>query len=179
MDISQIKVSETNAKTGIHIGKKEAPVKVISFVNLRCPYCRMWQDKSRDVIAEFIEEGKIELIVKPFDKEKDSLKRGNVTHRYLEYDNPKTALEQIEKIYDTQDEWGSLSFDEVAAYMEGTLGYKEQKNQAASEKIIAEAGNANIVFVPTVIVGENIFDEHIEPKELANLLDKEFEKTKK
>lgn len=178
MDISQIKANEVDAKTGIHIGREDAPVKVISFVNLRCPFCRQWQDKSREVIAEFIEEGKIELIVKPFDKEKESLQRGNVTHRYLDYENPKIALQQIEEIYNTQDDWGSLPLDEVSGYMEQTLGYTEKNNQSAAEKIVEEANRANIVFVPTVIVGEYIFDEHIEPKELANLLDKEVEKSK-
>lgn len=40
--------------------------------------------------------------------------------------------------------------------MESELGLTEQDNKAASEKIVAEANAANVVFVPTVIVGEHI-----------------------
>ncbi|EAG6739661.1 DsbA family protein [Listeria monocytogenes] len=176
MDISQIKAEVVTPETGIHVGEKAAPIKVMSFVNLRCQFCREWNEKSKDVLTEYIQAGKIELIIKPFDKEKESLQRGNVTHRYLDYSTPEKTRETINKIYSKQDEWGSLSLDEVATYMESELGLTEQDNKAASEKIVAEANAANVVFVPTVIVGEHIFDEHISPEELRSLLDDELAK---
>lgn len=134
MDISQIKAEVVTPETGIHVGEKAAPIKVMSFVNLRCPFCREWNEKSKDVLTEYIQAGKIELIIKPFDKEKESLQRGNVTHRYLDYSTPEKTRETINKIYSKQDEWGSLSLDEVATYMESELGLTEQDNKAASEK---------------------------------------------
>lgn len=176
MDISQIKAETVTPEVGIHVGDSAVPVKVMSFVNLRCPFCREWNEKSQDVLTEFIQAGKIELIIKPFDKEKESLQRGNVTHRYLDYSKPEETRENINKIYSTQDEWGSLSLTEVAAYMESKLGLTEQDNKAVSEKIIAEANTANIVFVPTVIVGKHIFDEHISPEDLRTLLNEELAK---
>ncbi|MBC1484274.1 DsbA family protein [Listeria sp. FSL L7-1485] len=176
MDISQIKASIVTPEVGIHVGDKEAPVKVMSFINLRCPYCREWNEKSKDVLTEFIQAGKIELIIKPFDKEKESLQRGNVAHRYLDYSTPEKTRETINKIYSTQGDWGNLSLEEVATYMEATLGLTEQDNKEASEKIIREANEANIVFVPTVIVGEHIFDEHISPEQLRTLLNDELTK---
>ncbi|MBF2599100.1 DsbA family protein [Listeria seeligeri] len=174
MDISQIKASVVTPEVGIHVGDKAAPVKVMSFINLRCPFCREWNEKSQEVLTEFIQSGKIELIIKPFDKEKESLQRGNVAHRYLDYSTPEETRETINKIYSTQDEWGSLSLEEVATYMESKLGLTEQDNKAASEKIIREANEANVVFVPTVIVGEHIFDEHISPEQLRTLLNGEL-----
>ncbi|MBF2481615.1 DsbA family protein [Listeria seeligeri] len=174
MDISQIKASIVTPEVGIHVGDKAAPVKVMSFINLRCPFCREWNEKSQEVLTEFIQSGKIELIIKPFDKEKESLQRGNVAHRYLDYSTPEETRETINKIYSTQDEWGSLSLEEVATYMESKLGLTEQDNKAASEKIIREANEANVVFVPTVIVGEHIFDEHISPEQLRTLLNGEL-----
>ncbi|MBC1541609.1 DsbA family protein [Listeria seeligeri] len=176
MDISQIKASVVTPEVGIHVGDKAAPVKVMSFINLRCPFCREWNEKSQEVLTEFIQAGKIELIIKPFDKEKESLQRGNVAHRYLDYSTPEETRETINKIYSTQDEWGSLSLEEVATYMESELGLTEQDNKAASEKIIREANEANVVFVPTVIVGEHIFDEHISPEQLRTLLNSELTK---
>ncbi|EUJ33070.1 hypothetical protein MFLO_05735 [Listeria floridensis FSL S10-1187] len=177
MDISQIKAAEVKPESGIHLTKSDAAkVKVMSFVNLRCPFCRKWHQESREVLSRFIEEGKIELIIKPFDKEKESLQRGNVTHRYLNYDTPFETWEVIDKIYETQDEWGSLTLSEVAEFMEQKLGLTEQNNEEASEAIISEAGRANVIFVPTVVVGEHIFDEHITPAELEALLNKEYAK---
>ncbi|WP_167628150.1 DsbA family protein [Listeria valentina] len=177
MDISQIKASEVKPEVGIHLTRSEnAKVKVMSFVNLRCPYCKKWHEESRDVLSRFIEDGKIELIIKPFDKEKESLQRGNVTHRYLNYEAPFEAWLAMDKIFETQDEWGNLPLEEVAQYMETKLGLKEQNNEEATKAIIEEAGRANVTLVPTVIVGEHIFDEHITPSELTALLNEEFGK---
>ncbi|WP_163652470.1 DsbA family protein [Listeria sp. PSOL-1] len=176
MDISQIVVDAVTSKEGIHIGQENAKVKVISFVNLRCPYCRKWHEESREVLDQFIQSGKIELIIKPFDKEKESLQRGNITHRYLNYEAQEETLKTIDRIYETQDEWGHLSLEDVAKYMETTLGLTKQNNEAAAKRIVAEANDANIVFVPTVIVGKHIFDEHITPSELTELLEMEYQK---
>ena len=46
MDISQIKAEVVTPETGIHVGDQTAPVKVMSFVNLRCPFCREWNEKN-------------------------------------------------------------------------------------------------------------------------------------
>lgn len=177
MDISQIKAAEVKPEVGIHLAKSEnAKVKVMSFVNLRCPYCKKWHEESRDILTKFIEEGKIELVIKPFDKEKESLQRGNVTHRYLNYEAPFEAWLAMDKIFGTQDEWGNLSLEEVAQYMETKLDLREQNNKEATKAIIEEAGRANVTLVPTVVVGEHIFDEHITPDELTALLNEEFGK---
>ncbi|WP_088815150.1 MULTISPECIES: DsbA family protein [Listeria] len=177
MDISQIKAAEVKTTEGIHIAQSQnAKVKVMSFVNLRCPYCRKWHTDSRKVLDRFVRDGKIELIIKPFDKEKEKLQPGNVAHRYLNYDTPFETWEVIDKIYATQDEWGNLPLHEVASYMEDKLQLKEQNNEEATAAIIEEANRANVVFVPTVIVSEHIFDEHITPEELEELLNAEFAK---
>ncbi|WP_099223131.1 DsbA family protein [Listeria costaricensis] len=177
MDISQIKAEKVTPEIGIHLSKSEAAkVKVLSFVNLRCPFCRKWHQDSRDVLAKFIDEGKIELVIKPFDKEKESLQPGNVAHKYLNYETPFETLVAIDRIYETQDEWGNLPLEEVAAFMEEKLGLTRQNNEQAEQAIIQEAGEANVVFVPTVIVGEHIFDEHITPEELRALLNQAYAK---
>ncbi|MBC6310328.1 DsbA family protein [Listeria sp. FSL L7-1582] len=170
MDISEIIASNVGTEAGIHIGKSDAPVKVISFVNVRCPFCREWHEKSRDVISRYLDSGRIELIVKPFDKEKESLQRGNVIHHYLDYAAPEQTLEILDEVYARQDLWGSLTHEEVANFAEDELGLSKQDNKEQAEKIIAEANAANIRLVPTVIIGEHIFDEHISPEELEKLI---------
>ncbi|EUJ22669.1 hypothetical protein PGRAN_11974 [Listeria grandensis FSL F6-0971] len=170
MDISEIIAGNVGTEAGIHIGKSDAPVKVISFVNVRCPFCREWHEKSRDVIGRYIDAGRIELIVKPFDKEKESLQRGNVFHHYLDYAAPEQTLEILDEIYARQDLWGSLTLEEVGNFAQDEIGLSEQDNKEQAQKIIAEANAANIRLVPTVIIGEHIFDEHISPEELEKLI---------
>ena len=37
MDISVIDATKVNTETGLHIGESNAPVKMIEFINVRCP----------------------------------------------------------------------------------------------------------------------------------------------
>lgn len=171
MDISKIKASEVGTTFGIKIGEDNAPVKVIEFINLRCPYCRKWHDLSKDVLAKYVADGKIQRIVKHFDKEKPSLQKGNVAHHHIDYSDPQKAVTTIDYLYDHQDDWGDLENSEVANYVEKTLGLADQPNEKEIKGIIAEAEAANIFFVPTVIIGEHIFDEHITTAELTELIE--------
>ena len=83
MDISVIDATKVNTETGLHIGESNAPVKMIEFINVRCPYCRKWFEESEELLAQFVKSGKVERIIKLFDKEKESLQRGNVTIQRL------------------------------------------------------------------------------------------------
>lgn len=172
MDISNIKADKVNTAYGIKIGSDDAPVKVIEFINLKCPYCKMWYEDSKDVLTEYVFAGKVQRIIKHFDKEKPSLKKGNIVHRYLDYSNPEKALEDIDFFFAHQDEWGNLeSFDDIAAYVVEKRKLSLQSNELAAQEIIQEANQANVVFVPTVFIGEEIFDEHITQQELKNLIE--------
>lgn len=172
MDISTIKAEKVNTAIGIKIGSENAPVKVIEFINLKCPYCKMWYEGSKDLLAEYVLAGKVQRIIKHFDKEKPSLKKGNVLHRYLDYTNPEKALEEIDYFFAHQDEWGSLGdFDAIAEYAEEKRGLSLQSNELEAQDIIKEANEAKVVFVPTVFIEKEIFDEHITPQELKDLIE--------
>ena len=111
MDISIIKAQETNAVTGIHIGDPSAKP-IVEFMNLRCPYCRQWFEESLPILGEAVAAGKLRRVIKLFDKEKESLQRGNVMHRFVSSTDPQATSAEITKIYQTQDEWGHLSLPE-------------------------------------------------------------------
>ena len=164
MDISIIKAQETNAVTGIHIGDPSAKP-IVEFMNLRCPYCRQWFEESLPTLSEAVTAGKLHRVIKLFDKEKESLQRGNVMHRFV-----SSTIAEITKIYQTQDEWGHLSLNEVAEYAKNTLGLSEQNHPAIAGEIVEEAKNANIQFVPTIILDGHIFDESITAEELTALI---------
>ncbi|KAF1298612.1 thioredoxin [Enterococcus sp. JM4C] len=170
MDISIIKANRTNSLTGLKIGSDDAPKKMIEFINVRCPFCRKWFEESYDVLFEAVSEGKVQRIIKFFDKEKESLQRGNVMQHYITQTDGVKALQELKKIFSTQDEWGELSLEEVATFAEETLNLTEQFDQKVTQSIIDEAAEANIQFVPTIIVNEHIFDESITLDELNDII---------
>ncbi|WP_165004896.1 MULTISPECIES: thioredoxin domain-containing protein [unclassified Enterococcus] len=170
MDISVIDADKTTTATGIVYGATDAPKKMIEFINLACPYCRQWFEESYEILDEAVQKGQLQRIIKLFDKEKESLQRGNVMHHHLSSKDGQKAMEEIRQIFATQEEWKNLSLQEVADYATEKLGLSYQKDEQTSQSIIDEAANANIRFVPTIILGENIFDESISLEELSHLL---------
>jgi hypothetical protein len=162
MDISVIKADQTNSDYGIHIGNNKDK-QMIEFINLRCPYSRDWFFASKDILNNAVEEGRLERIIKLTDKSKDSLQRGNVMHRFVTTDNPEQALADIEKIFNSQEDWAYLSLPQVEDYAKNVLGLTEHNHKDYAKEIADEADKANIKFVPTIILDENIFDESIEP----------------
>ena len=164
MDISVIKAEQTNAKNGLVIGNGKHIMK--EFMNLRCPYCRQWFNESKALLAD----ADVMRVIKLFDKEKPSLQRGNVMHRFVDTTNESTILASIQKIFDTQEEWGDLELDEVATFAKEKLGLSENNHSTYSQLIVDEANAANIKFVPTIIVEEHIFDESISEDELKEIL---------
>ncbi|BDQ63098.1 hypothetical protein EfsSVR2332_31760 [Enterococcus faecalis] len=52
------------------------------------------------------------------------------------------------------------------------LGLKEQKDATLVSAVIAEANAAHIQFVPTIIIGEHIFDESVTEEELRGYIEK-------
>lgn len=173
MDTSNIDVTQTNTTIGIKIGDDQAPVKVLEFINLRCPYCRQWFDESETTFADYVAKGKVQRIIKLFDKTKPGLAKGNIMHKYVPKEGQTQSLDVISHIYRTQDDWGSLeSHDEIAQYAETTLGLTLANDPTATQAIIDEADSAQIIFVPTMVVGEHIFDQKISQEAFKTILDK-------
>ncbi len=55
-------------------------------------------------------------------------------------------------------------------YIDQNLKLTPQDNAENLAAIIAEADRANIKFVPTIIIGDHIFDESIDMTDLSQLL---------
>ena len=89
MDISVIKAEQTNAKNGLVIGNGKHIMK--EFMNLRCPYCRQWFNESKELLAN----ADVTRVIKLFDKEKPSLQRGNIMHRFVDTTNETTILSSM------------------------------------------------------------------------------------
>lgn len=169
MDISVIKQEEINTKYGIHIGDNASKT-LVEFINLRCPFCKQWFTESKDTLEKAVADGKINRLIKLLDHTKESLQRGNVMHRFVTEDDPKQALEDITRIFDTQDEWGDLSLQEVADFARNKLQLTEHHHLDIAEEIVQETNQANITLVPTLSLSGHIFDENIDQQTLTNYI---------
>lgn len=173
MDISIINALPAKTNTGLIIGEDSAPIKMYEFMNVRCPFCKQWFEEYYDLLTEYVNDGKVQRIIKLFDKEKESLLPGNVMHKHINYDLPLKGLTDIRQIYVTQDDWGALPLNEVDQFAKDNLELAEMDNTAITQQIITEAEAANIKFVPTIIVNDHIFDENITREELLEILNEE------
>ncbi|WP_423188615.1 thioredoxin domain-containing protein [Alkalibacterium sp. f15] len=174
MDISEINRKTITTEGGFHFGDPNAPVKVVEFINLRCPFCKMWWKTASAVLDEYEKNGKVERIVKHFDKKKPGLDKGNVLHSYLDYGDPERTREDIDYYVDHLDEWGNLSKADIATYAEDKRQSVKQNNSDQSEAVINETEKANVSMVPTVVIGEHIFDENILEDELKQIIEEEL-----
>ncbi|SEO05660.1 Thioredoxin [Amphibacillus marinus] len=169
MDISRIKPEFVDGELGIKLGREQAPTKLIEFLNLRCPYCRQWFDESNGLLQPLTENGSLLRVIKLFNKNKESLQSGNLMHRYVPSASEQ-AYQVIEKLFNSQTDWGNLSLTEVSNFAEDELGLKQVENAGMLERIGTEAQAANIETVPTIMVGEHIFDQHISNKQLKQII---------
>lgn len=177
MDISEIKAEEVSTQGGVHTGNPDAPVKLVEFLNVNCPYCKQWYEQSKDTLQPYIDGGTVERITKLFDKDKPSLRKGNILHAHLDYSDPQKAMDDIGFFMERQAEWGYLEDEEVARYALEKRGLSSQPNEAQSLAVVEEAERANVKLVPSVFIGEHIFDEHVTVEELQQYIENELEKS--
>ena len=179
MDTSNMNADKVNVTYGFKIGPESAPVKVIEFINLACPYCKKWYFDTKDLLNEYVQEGKVQRVIKLFDKEKPSLKKGNIIHHHFDYKKPDEALMEIDYFLAHQNEWVMLgSHDEIAVYAAEKRGLKHQPNEIEINGILNETQEANVFFVPSIFIGDNIFDENISLEELKSIIESDYEKNK-
>ncbi|MBP2099221.1 DsbA family protein [Enterococcus rivorum] len=171
MDISIIDGSKVTPKNGLIIGNNEASIKIVEFMNVRCPFCKKWFDESFDLLNKYVKTGQLQRVIKLYDKEKESLKPGNIMHRYIDYNSPEKALSDLQKIYATQNSWGNLSLEDVATFAETQLNLTKKVNEVIIQSVLTEANAANIQFVPTCIIGKHIFDESITLEKLTEYIE--------
>ena len=171
MDISVIKPEQVTTENGILVGNADAPITTIEFLNLACPYCRKWFYRSDELLSAAVQSGQVRRIIKPLNKDKADLQLGNLAHTYLPFDQPDVALAAIRFLYTHQKTWRpDLTPAEFDKYLQQNLKLTPQDNQTVLTAIETEAAAAKIQFVPTIIIGNHIFDEAIELDALAQML---------
>lgn len=170
MDISIINADETNGDVGLMIGDKNAKKTLVEFINLRCPYCRQWFLEHEKLLEAEVANGNLKRVIKLYNKDKESLQRGNVMHQYVTKGDAKKALADIKKIFLSQELWGDLPLESVEKFATENLKLENYEDELTQKAIITEAQRANIQFVPTMIINNHIFDESISDETLLEYL---------
>lgn len=146
------------------IGKQTAPVKVVVYEDFLCPYCREFEEASRDFLHAAAEQGKVEVAYRPFHllSEQYSTDALNAYAAVLVKSSPSVALRFHDLLYDKQPYETASSFPgatELGSWAKSVGGDSSavedavNANDPAMEKAAnALAAAAKVQGTPTVFV---------------------------
>ena len=145
-------------------GSKEAPVKVEVFLNLACPYCATFYAIAEEVLTPYINDGKVEFVVKHFDKPRAMLLNGALINTFLHYSEKNRTREIIKELFATQKEWSHLTDHEIKKMLQKKYDLIERsENTSISLMILGETIERHITMVPTIFINHKEFQY---PREL-------------
>ncbi len=146
------------------IGKATAPVKVVVYEDFLCPYCREFEESSRDFLHAAAEQGKVEVEYRPFHllSPQYSLDALNAYAAVLQKSSPSVALRFHDLLYDKQPYEQASSFPDAAqlASWAKSVGGDSQTVEAAvtaNDPAFAKvadglAASAKVPGTPTIFV---------------------------
>lgn len=166
--------SEITHDDSLKIGSDDAPLKIVEYINLRCPDSRNYEENVAPFLKEYIKNGTVQRVLKHFDKQKYPLEVGNVLNQYLDYDTPEETFEVVKKLFSEQNTWGKNRLADIphVAKEYGLTLQADNREQAA--RINKEIKAVNVTNVPTVFVGEEAFVETIDFEEFKTAIEKQF-----
>lgn len=162
MSFNYSKITHDDA---VKLGSDDAPLKVIEYINLRCPDSKNYEDNVVAYLDDYIKEGKVQRILKHFDKEKYPLEVGNVLNQYLNYDTPEETYKVMEKLFAEQKNWGSKRLSQIPHIAKAYGLTLQAQNKEQATRIDTEVEAVNVENIPTIFVGEKAFVETIDLEE--------------
>ena len=160
------------------IGLDHAKVEVEAFVNLGCPYSKVFFDVADKVLKPYADDGDIKLVIKHVDRTKAQLLRGTIANNYVDHDDPVEGYSTMKELFDTQKSW-SGSFRETIDKCENELGLPELKAQYdRGQEVLKDFNERGLKIVPTVFIdGEKVEDykpTELSEEEIADLFKKKI-----
>lgn len=145
----------------IKIGSDDAPLKIVEYINLRCPDSKNYEENVAPFLDSYIERGKVQRILKHFDKEKYGLEKGNLLNQYINYDTPEESYQLIKELFAEQHVWGQHRLAQIP-HIAKEYGLELQAaNSEISNRVLAEVVAVNVESIPTVFVGDTAFVETV------------------
>ena len=158
----------------IKIGSDHAPLKIVEYISLRCPDSKNYEENVAPFLNEYIKKGKVQRILKHFDKAKYPLEVGNVLNQYLDYSTPVETFRLIKKLFEEQNTWGSNRLSQIPHIAKDYGLTLQTKNREQAQRVAKEINTINVENVPTVFVGEVAFVETINLDEFKETVESYF-----
>jgi protein-disulfide isomerase len=148
---------------GLAIGKKTAPVHVVVYEDFQCPFCRQFEEGSRDFLHADAASGKVYVEYRPFAfLDNYSARSLNAFAAVLDVAGGKTALKYHDLLYDNQPgEQGPYPSNAALVTLAGKAGVSASKVQKPIDGLTYKqwvlnandaASKAHVQSTPTVMV---------------------------
>jgi len=166
----------------LKIGSNDAPVKLEAFINVACKGSASIYRLAKQVLPEYIESGKLQIIIKLYDKPREELIHGALVHWSLDHSNPEQAIHIVTDLLEKHPSWMDLSDKELKQQIVSDYGLSPEErleNVDVSLSITKEAIEREITIVPTLFFnGEKLLDftYELEPEDLRNAVEKALAK---
>lgn len=158
----------------IKIGSDDAPLKIVEYINLRCPDSKNYEENVAPFLNVYIKNGTVQRILKHFDKQKYPLEVGNVLNQYLDYSTPEETFNLVKKLFEEQEIWGKNRLSQIPHIAKEYDLSLQAENREQANRIDDEIKSVNVTNVPTVFVGEKAFVETIELDEFKEAVEDHF-----
>lgn len=136
-------------------GNDNAPLKLEVFANVSCPGSAYLYNVAKDVFQEYIDNGQLQLVIKLWDKPREELLPGTLIHLSLDNSKPEEAIQTVESLLATQEEWHEFSDKELKQLLiDKYNGQVEERleNVDVSLAITHEAIERGVKYVPTIFL---------------------------
>ncbi|MFC4402985.1 thioredoxin domain-containing protein [Gracilibacillus xinjiangensis] len=161
----------------LKIGKNDAPVKLEAFINVACKGTANIYHLGKQALPEYIESGKLQIIIKLYDKPREELLLGSLVHWSLDHSNPEQTLHVITDLLEKHPSWMELSDKELKQQIVKDYGLSPEErleNVDISLAITKEAIERDISKVPTLFFnGKRLhgYTYELEPEDLKNAVE--------
>lgn len=171
MNFDLTKMTQEDA---IKIGSDDAPLKIIEYINLRCPDSKTYEEEVAPFVDAAIENGSVQRILKHFDKQTIYLELGNLLNQYLDYSSPRETYHIIQKIFKEQDDWGTRRLTDIP-HIARNIGLELQTdNREQAHRVTNEIEAVNVERIPTVFVGTEALVETISLEDFKDAVEKQL-----
>lgn len=166
--------SKITYNDSIKVGSDDAPLKIVEYINLRCPDSKHYEEKIVPHLFEYIVDEKVQRILKHFDKEKYPLEVGNLLNQYLDYERQDVTYRLMKGFFKHQDIWGKYRLTAIPHFASLNGFELQENNLKQSQRISKEVEEANIEFIPTIFVGQEAFVETIELEDFMKAIEEQL-----
>lgn len=166
--------SKVTFKDSIKVGSDDAPLKIVEYINLRCPDSKHYEEEIAPHLFEYIIEGKVQRVLKHFDKEKYPLEVGNLLNQYLDYEKQDATYRLMKVFFQNQDIWGKYRLTQIPHFASLNGFELQENNLKQAQRISKEVIEAKVKYIPTIFVGEKAFVGTIELEELKNIVEEQI-----